>query len=102
MSEVEQIELTQIFEKLTAIENILLSQAQSKYAGIDEKSIELWSMKDIAEYCKFTVRQVQVMVSAVYFPKPVRVPSLRDPRKPSNKCRWFAGDVVQYMRRRQK
>ncbi len=91
----------QLLEKLSAVENLLLSQQQNKYTGIDEKSVELWTMDDIAEYCKFTVRQVQVMVSDVYFPKPVRVPSQRDPRKSSNKCRWFAGEVVRYMRRRQ-
>lgn len=101
MNDIEQTELQQILEKLAHIENLLLSQQQNKYAGIDEKSIELWTMQDIADYCKFTVRQVQAMVSAVYFPKPVRVPSQRDPRKPSNKCRWFAGEVVGYMRRRQ-
>lgn len=91
-------ELTKILEKLDRIERLLVEQ---KYEGLTEKSVELWKIEDIAAYTKFTTRQVQSMILAPYFPSPVRVPSQRDPNQASNKRRWFAGEVVRYMRHRQ-
>ncbi|PJG82156.1 hypothetical protein [Caviibacterium pharyngocola] len=88
-----------VLQELQAVRALL--ERINKYTGIDEKSVELWSMKDIAEYSKFDVRQIQTLVAAPYFPKPVLIPSQRDPNKPTNKPRWFAGEVVRYMRRRQ-
>ncbi|MEE3608151.1 hypothetical protein [Avibacterium paragallinarum] len=95
----EQVTNEQLHQELQALKALL--SERNKYVGIDEKSVELWAMKDIAEYTKFTVRHIQSLVAAPYFPKPVMLPSQRDPNKPTDKPRWFAGEVVRYMRRRQ-
>lgn len=88
----------QLFEKLAKVEALL---EQAKFANVDEKSMALWELEDIAKYMGFTYRHVQNMVNDVYFPKAVRLPSQRDCNKPSNKLRWFAGEVVRYARRKQ-
>lgn len=88
-----------LFEKLSEVQAMLT--AQGKYAGLDENSVQLWDLQDIADYCKISYRQAQCITAAPYFPKAVFMPSQRDPSKPSDKPRWFAGEVVRYAKRRQ-
>ncbi|MBN6074880.1 hypothetical protein HYE60_06425 [Aggregatibacter actinomycetemcomitans] len=88
-----------LFEKLAEVQAML--SMQGKFAGIDEKSVQLWDLQDIADYCKVSYRQAQSITAAPYFPKAIFMPSQRDPNKPTDKPRWFAGEVVRYVRRRQ-
>ena len=94
-----QITNETLFEKLAEVQALLIMQG--KFAGIDEQSMQLWDLQDIADYCKISYRQAQCITAAPYFPKAVFMPSQRDPSKPSDKPRWFAGEVVRYARRRQ-
>ena len=94
----KQISNEQLFAKLDEVQTLLTG---NRFLGIDEKSVELWSIEDIAAYSKFSTRTVQAWISAPYFPKPVLVPSQRNPRKNSDKPRWFAGEIVRFMKRRQ-
>lgn len=88
-----------LFEKLAEVQALLAMQG--KFTGINEQSMQLWDLQDIADYCKISYRQAQCITAAPYFPKAVFMPSQRDPSKPSDKPRWFAGEVVRYARRRQ-
>ncbi|WP_257797230.1 helix-turn-helix domain-containing protein [Aggregatibacter actinomycetemcomitans] len=46
-----------LFEKLAEVQALL--SMQGKFAGIDEKSVQLWDLQDIADYCKVSYRQAQ-------------------------------------------
>ncbi len=96
----------QLFEKLSAVEALLAVQATStkaeKFKNIDDKSMQLWTIQDIADYTQKSYRHVQsALLPSPYFPKAVRLPEQRNPNKKGQKRLWFAGEVVRYVRRMQ-
>ncbi|MDH2999493.1 hypothetical protein A1D23_05215 [Chelonobacter oris] len=88
----------QLFEKLSSVETLLTAQAKQ---AINESSRELWTVADIADYFRYSERHIRgAIICDPYFPKPVKLPSQRNPKKSSNALRWIAGDVVRYAERK--
>ena len=64
-----QITNETLFEKLAEVQALLIMQG--KFAGIDEQSMQLWDLQDIADYCKISYRQAQFSKGGFYA-KPTR------------------------------
>ncbi|KGQ24274.1 hypothetical protein [Gallibacterium anatis] len=93
----EQVSNQALFEKLQAVEALLLQQKET----LTEDSKELWTVADIAAYFKLSERHIRgAVIVDPLFPRPVEIPSQRDIRKRSSSLRWIAGDVVRYAERK--
>ncbi|KGQ66574.1 hypothetical protein [Gallibacterium anatis] len=93
----EQVSNQALFEKLQAVEALLLQQKET----LTEDSKELWAVADIAAYFKLSERHIRgAVIVDPLFPRPVEIPSQRDIRKRSSSLRWIAGDVVRYAERK--
>lgn len=93
----EQVSNQALFEKLHAVEALLLQQKET----LTEDSKELWTVADIAAYFKLSERHIRgAVIVDPLFPRPVEIPSQRDIRKRSSSLRWIAGDVVRYAERK--
>ena len=94
----EQVSNQALFEKLQAVEALLLQQQKS---ALNDESKELWTVADIAVYFKLSERHIRgAVIVDPLFPRPVEIPSQRDIRKRSSSLRWIAGDVVRYAERK--
>lgn len=93
----EQVSNQALFEKLQAVEALLLQQKET----LTEDSKMLWTVADIAAYFKLSERHIRgAVIVDPLFPRPVEIPSQRDIRKRSSSLRWIAGDVVRYTERK--
>lgn len=93
----EQVSNQALFEKLQAVEALLLQQKET----LTEDSKMLWTVADIAAYFKLSERHIRgAVIVDPLFPRPVEIPSQRDIRKRSSSLRWIAGDVVRYAERK--
>lgn len=93
----EQVSNQALFEKLQAVEALLLQQKET----LTEDSKMLWTVADIAAYFKLSERHIRgAVIADPLFPRPVEIPSQRDIRKRSSSLRWIAGDVVRYAERK--
>lgn len=97
MNEQTEITIANLLEEISALRQVLADQ--DRLSRANENSKMLWALKDIAEFTGFTVRHVQTWISDVHFPSAVEMPSQRDHRKPTNKPRWVAGEVIRYINR---
>ena len=96
----ETVTNQQLFDKLCEIQNAL---ALSRFAHLDEKSTELWTIHDIAGYLQCTQRTAGEIVKSPYFPQAIYLPSQRNPAESTGgrAKRWFAGEVIRFLRRTQ-
>ena len=89
----------EIFEKLNAIETLLMAMAQNKrikYAYINESSSELWNAFDISDFMQIWLAEFMQKVSvSPTFPKPV----IQTDNVLSTK--WRSGSVVTWIKKQE-